>query len=124
VAVLGETDPAGLHLVGTLVEAARELESDLPTLADFNDEAAAMSVGSSVLAQLVLTRCAYQAYAGAQGAPLAALFRRFRDTPGELAARHTDQELGRVLGRDIDPALGAIPDAFALPAAARFGHAA
>ena len=110
VAVLGETDPAGLRLVGSLAEAAATLADDLPALAAFEREFGAMDVVSSVLAELAITRGVYAAYAAADTAPLARLFTTFG--PG-LRPRDADYELGRMLAERVHPAIAAIPSRFA-----------
>jgi hypothetical protein len=110
VVVLGETDPAGLHLVGSLAEAAAALDDDLPTLSEFETEFGRMDVGRSVQAELMITRAAYAAYAQHGANALARLYAAFaapRDT------RDADYELGRMLARRVHPAIAAIPGRFA-----------
>ena len=114
VAVLGETDPAGLRLVGSLAEAAAKLDDALPTLAAFEAEFGRMDVVASVLAELAITRGVYVAYAWGQTAPLARLFATFR---GARVERDADYELGRMLATRVHPAIAAIPARF-LPARA------
>ncbi|HEX6136975.1 MAG TPA: hypothetical protein VF059_04920 [Casimicrobiaceae bacterium] len=110
VAVLGETDPAGLRLVGSLAEAAATLDDDMPSLAGFEAEFGQMDVVPSVLAELAITRGAYAAYAAGHTAPLARLFAALRD---HRLARDADYELGRMLAARVHPALAAIPARFA-----------
>jgi len=110
VAVLGETDPAGLRLVGSLAEAAAKLDDALPTLAAFEAEFGRMDVVASVLAELAITRGVYVAYAWGQTAPLARLFATFR---GARVERDADYELGRMLATRVHPAIAAIPARFA-----------
>ena len=113
VAVLGETDPAGLRLVGSLAEAAATLTDAMPTLTRFEAEFGRMDVVSSVLAELAITRGVYAAYAVDHTAPLARLFATFRDMRDN---RDADYELGRMLATRVHPAIAAIPARFA-PAA-------
>jgi hypothetical protein len=110
VAVLGETDPAGLRLVGSLAEAAATLGDDMPSLARFEAEFGQMDVVPSVLAELAITRGAYAAYASGHTAPLARLFAALRD---DRMSRDADYELGRMLATRVHPALAAIPAHFA-----------
>ena len=110
VAVLGETDPAGLRLVGSLAEAAATLDDALPTLAAFEAEFGRMDVVASVLAELAITRGVYVAYAWAQTAPLARFMAAFRDVRVD---RDADYELGRMLATRVHPAIAAIPARFA-----------
>jgi hypothetical protein len=110
VVVLGETEPAGLHRVGSLAEAAVALEDDLPTLAEFEAEFGRMDVARSVLAELMITRAAYAAYAQ-HGTAALARFRAAFTVPRD--ARDADYELGRMLARRVHPAIAAIPGRFA-----------
>lgn len=100
VAVLGGTDPLGLHRIATLAEAGSLLAGDTPTVAEF--EAARHTLGpvASVLVQLAMTRHAFAAYADAQAEPLARWFAMARE-PREPDADH---ELGRWLARDVHAA--------------------
>ena len=124
VAGLGETDPSGLHLVGTLVEAVRELDNGLPTLEAFNDDASGISFASAVLGDLSLARTVYPVYASEQGEPLSRLLSYFRSSAqAPTTARLADSDLARMLGRDVHPAFARIPDAFS-PGRAAFGRAA
>lgn len=103
VAVLGQTDPAGMHRVGTLAEAARALDAAAvggSALAGLEDTADPFA---SVVAQLALTRGVYEAYADAHVAPLARWFELAR---AGARAPDADHELGRMLARDVHPALG------------------
>jgi len=105
VAVLGETDPAGLHRLGTLAEATRELETQRPHVVKFG---AQLTPFEAVLVQLALTRAAYTAYAEKEDAPLARWFGvacRHKTTP---IAPDADRELGRMLAREVHPAIGAL----------------
>jgi len=112
VAVLGETDPAGLRLVGSLAEAAATLAGGMPTLATFERDFGDMDVVPSVLAELAITRSVYAAYAAERTAPLARLFVAFDTT---RSPRDADYELGRMLAERVHPALAAIPSKFAAP---------
>jgi hypothetical protein len=117
VAVLGETDPAGLRLVGSLAEAAAKLDDALPTIAAFEAEFGRLDVVPSVLAELAITRGVYVAYAWGQTAPLARFLDAFRDVRVD---RDADYELGRMLATRVHPAIAAIPARFA-PAGAGLG---
>ena len=124
VAGLGETDPSGLHRLGTLVEAVRELDNGLPTLEAFNDDMRGISFASAVLGELSIARTVYPVYASEQGEPLLRLLNYFRSsvqapTPTRLA----DSELARTLWRDVHPVFARIPDAFS-PGRLAFGRAA
>ncbi|MGE5171714.1 MAG: hypothetical protein ACM3JC_15230 [Rudaea sp.] len=110
VVVLGETDPAGLHLVGSLAEAAATLDDDLPTLAEFETQFGRMDVARSVQAELMITRAAYAAYAQ-HGAVVLARFHAALAAPRD--ARDADYELGRMLAARVHPAIAAIPGRFA-----------
>jgi hypothetical protein len=112
VAVLGETDPAALRLVGSLAEAAATLAGGMPTLETFERDFGDMDVVSSVLAELAITRGVYAAYAAERTAPLARLFVAFDTT---RSPRDADYELGRMLAERVHPALSAIPSKFAAP---------
>jgi hypothetical protein len=109
VAVLGETDPAGLLLVGSLAEAAATLDDGMPTLAQFEARFGRMDVVQSVLAELAITRGAYAAYASAGTAPLARLFAVFR---GGSPRRGVECALAGMLASRVHPAIAAIPALF------------
>lgn len=102
IAVLGETDPLGLHRIGTLAEAGSLLAGDTPSVAEFEAAQGALDPVASVLAQLALTRAVFAAYADEQAEPLARWFALAR-APREPDADH---ELGRWLARDVHAALG------------------
>lgn len=112
IAVLGETDPSGLHRLGTLAEAARLLDHALPTLELFEDPADGLPVAVSVLAQLALTRAAFAAYADAHTQPLARWF-ALHDAP---AAAGMEASAGdayrRHLGNAVHAAIAAVPQQF------------
>ena len=110
VAVLGETDPAGLRLVGSLAEAAATLTDAMPPLARFEAEFGQMDIVPSVLAELAITRGVYAAYAVDGTAPLARMFATFRS---DRHHRDADYELGRMLATRVHPAIAAIPARFA-----------
>jgi hypothetical protein len=110
VAVLGETDPQSLRLVGSLAEAAAPLDDAMPSLREFEEAFGRMEVVPSVLAELAITRCVYVAYAERGTAPLARMFAAFSDTRAE---RDADYELGRMLAARVHPAIAAIPARFA-----------
>lgn len=109
VAVLGDTDPAGLRLIGALAEAARALDDDLPTLREFERGFGPMDAVSSVLAELAITRAVYAAYAKRETAPLVDLFTGLRASTEPDA----DHELGRMLRPRLHPSIASIPAAFA-----------
>ncbi|HTP98094.1 MAG TPA: hypothetical protein VMN56_02130 [Casimicrobiaceae bacterium] len=102
IAVLGETDHAGLHRLGALAEATRPLGGITRDVTALGACDAKLTPFEAVLVQLALTRAAYAAYADEQDAPLTRWFdlaRRERDA---------DHELGRLLARDVHPAIGAL----------------
>jgi hypothetical protein len=103
VAVLGETDPDGLHRLGTLAEAVRALDEHTPHVATFG---AHLTPFNAALVQLALTRAAYAAYAQSEDAPLARWFAIARTT--SPLTPDADHELGRMLARDVHPAIGAL----------------
>jgi hypothetical protein len=108
VAVLGETDTAALHLVGTLADATATLADATPTLTDYERADGALDIVPSVLVQLALTRGVFAAYAVAQAEPLARWFAQSRialPSPGTPVA---DAELAQMLARDVHPAVGAL----------------
>lgn len=106
VAVLGETDPIGLHRVGTLAEATRELSAMTPHASKLGGRAKP-SPFEAVLVQLALTRGAYDAYADERGAPLARWFHLARKGGPETPAA-----VARALSRDVHPAIGALAAAW------------
>ena len=110
VAVLGATDPSGLRLVGSLAEAARTLDDELPTLPEFERGFGPADAISKVLAELAIARSVYNAYARWDTAPLVDLFNGLRASTDPDA----DWEFGRMLGPRIHPSIAAIPDAFAV----------
>ena len=118
VAVLGETDPAGLRRVRALADAGATLADALPTLAEFEANFGSMDVIPSVLAELAITRSAYVAYSVYQAQPLVRLFAAFRNS---RLSRDADYELGRMLATRVHPSIAAIPLRFAC---ARVGRAA
>lgn len=102
VAVLGETDAAALHRLGTLAEAAREIPSVMPRVSAAEGRLA-LTPFEAVLMQLELTRAAYAAYADARSAPLARWFALARKAaPRQRAA------IARALVRDVHPVIGAL----------------
>ncbi|MFO1304177.1 MAG: hypothetical protein U1F54_10620 [Burkholderiales bacterium] len=102
VAVLGETDPDALHRVGTLAEAAREIDSVMPRVAASAGRPA-LTPFEAVLMQLELTRAAYPAYADDRSAPLGRWFALARKPASVSRA-----SIARQLARDVHPAIGAI----------------
>ena len=120
VAVLADTDPAGLHRVGTLAEAARWLDDAAVGAGGLRSSPSGRTAGpprgdeaadpfASVLVQLALTRGVYEAYADAHAAPLARWFDAAR---ANRPAPDADHELGRMLARDVHPALGRLATRF------------
>jgi hypothetical protein len=102
VAVLGETDPDGLHRLGTLAEAARELASITPHPGKLAARPA-LSPFDAMLAQLALTRAAYVAYAEQRGEALARWFNLARHPRADRRG-----DAARVLWREVHPAIGAL----------------
>jgi hypothetical protein len=102
VAVLGETDPEGLHRLGTLAEAARELAPITPHPSKLAARPK-LSAFHAVLAQLALTRGAYVAYAEERGAALARWFSLARHPRADRRG-----DAARVLWREVHPAIGAL----------------
>ena len=109
VAVLGDTDPSGLRLVGSLADAAHALDDELPTLAEFERGFGPLDAISKVLAELAIARSVYNAYARWDTAPMVDLFNGLRASTDPDA----DWELGRMRGSRIHPSIAAIPDSFA-----------
>ena len=70
IAVLAETEPAALHRIGSLAEAARELAAHTPTVTEFEAAQSLLDPERSVLLQLALTRAAFAVYAEAGTTPL------------------------------------------------------
>ncbi|MCC6196816.1 MAG: hypothetical protein IT518_20375 [Burkholderiales bacterium] len=125
VAVLGETDPTGLHRIGTLAEATRALAAITPAASALR---AGLAPFHAMLVQLALTRAAYEAYADAQDAPLARWFALVTRMPPEASLRaaspqgaehlgaalrcsiapDADHELGRMLTHEVHAAIGAL----------------
>jgi hypothetical protein len=113
VVVLGETDPIGLRRLGSLADAAATLASHTPSLAEFEARFGRMDVMPSVLAQLALTRGVYQAYAAAQGAPLARLATIFGPAGRALDVPMAHPAgLRQHLALHAHATLAAIPDLF------------
>ena len=110
VGVLGTSDPAGMRLIGSLAQAARALDADMPTLADFECGFAPMDAVWSVLGQLAITRAVYGAYARRDMKPLVDLLAIARASVEPDA----DHELGRMLRARLHPSIASIPDAFAV----------
>jgi len=106
VAVLGETDPAALHRLGTLAEATRELTAVTPHASRLAGRPKP-SPFEAVLVQLSLTRAAYVAYAEERGAALARWFSLARKAGAE-----TRGDIARVLSRDVHPSIGALAAAW------------
>lgn len=119
IAVLAESDPPGLRLVGSLADAAATLDDALPTLGDFDGQSATVDAFASVLAQLAITRRVYIAYAWGGTGTLAQMFSLFRGAHREPDADH---ELGRWLSARVHPAIATIPAQFS--SAQRFDLAA
>lgn len=103
VAVLGETEPAALHRIGSLAEATRTLAAATPPARALGGDLAPFA---AMLVQLALMRAAYVAYAEERAAPLARWFALAR--AGNAQVPDADHELGRMLARDVHPAIGAL----------------
>ncbi len=103
VAVMAETDTDGLHRLGTLAEATRALAGITRAVDELGAPGVRLKPFEAVLIQLAITRAAYAAYADAQDAPLAAWFAHAR-----RPSRDADFELGRMLARDVHPALAGL----------------
>jgi hypothetical protein len=110
VAVLGDTDPAGLRLIGSLAEAARALDGDMPTLSEFERGFGAVDAIAQLLGELAIARSVYTTYARSDTVPLAELWNGVRTSTDPDA----DWEFGRMLGPRIPASIAAIPDAFAV----------
>jgi len=108
VAVLGETDPSGLHRLGTLAEAARALAASTPDVSSLGAAQCDLSPFEAALVQLALTRAAYAAYADRKDAPLARWFAHARKKNVVPIAPDADHEIGRMLAREVHPELGAL----------------
>jgi len=104
VAVLAESEPAALHRLGSLAEAARELAALTHSVAEFEAADGTLEPAHSVLTHLALTRAAFAVYAEAGTAPLQRWLEAARAPAAEPDADH---ELGRFLTR-IHPALAAL----------------
>jgi hypothetical protein len=108
VAMLGETDPSGLHRIGTLAEAARMLADATPTVAEFEAAAGSMAPAASILVHLDFTRAGFAAYADAQATPLARWFELARNGQAALREPDADHELGPWLARNVHPAFAQV----------------
>jgi hypothetical protein len=111
VAVLGETDPAALHRLGTLAEATRALAPITPHASKLAARGKP-SPFEAVLVQLALTRATYVAYAEERGAALSRWFNLARKPGSESRG-----DIARVLSRDVHPAIGALAEAWEAQAA-------
>jgi hypothetical protein len=108
VAVLGHTDPGGLHRLGTLAEAVRALESSTPDVTMLGSAHCALSPFEAALVQLTLTRAAYAAYAEDEDEPLARWFAYACRKNIAPITPDADHEIGRMLAREVHPELGAL----------------
>jgi len=108
VAVLGETDPSGLHRLGTLAEAARTLATSTPDVSSLGAAQSELSPFEAALVQLALTRAAYAAYADRKDAPLARWFAQARRKNTAAVSHDAEREIGRMLAREVHPELGAL----------------
>ena len=106
VAVLGETDPDGLHRLSALADAALLLADATPTLREFDAGCGTLDPVSSVLAHLALTRSVFLAYAAARAQPLARWFAIACAAGRRKSPPDADHELGRLLTREVHPAIG------------------
>ena len=111
VAVLCETDPAGMHRIGTLVEAASLLEASTPSVGEFEAAEGTLVPACSVLTHLRLTRVALAAYAEARAEPLARWFALACAQGTQSREPDADHELGRLLAGDVHPALARLVEA-------------
>jgi len=110
IAVLGETEPAALHRIGSLAEAARLLRDLTHTVAEYEAADGALEPAQAVLTQLALTRAAFAVYADAQVAPLQRWLAAAQDEAHGLRDADADHELGCALA-GVHPALDALaPD--------------
>lgn len=105
-AVLGETEPAALHRLGTLAQAAHELVAQTLPVTALAAPGSRLTPFDAVLVQLALTRAVYLAYAERGDAPLVQWFERARAAVDAPFVPDADHELGRMLAHDIHPALG------------------
>lgn len=112
VAVLGETDPSGLHRLGTLAEAAQHLDHALPTLETFEAPESGIEVGVSVLAQLALTRSAFAVYADAHTKPLGQWFAHDDDAVPATEDADGGDAFRRYLASRVHAAVAQVPDRF------------
>lgn len=106
VAVLGETEPAALRRLGALAEAAGTLAAQTRHVASLGAAARPITPFDAVLVQLAITRAVYLAYAEHEDAPLVRWFEQACAAGSGPIAPDADHELGRMLARDIHPALG------------------
>lgn len=106
VAVLGETEPAALHRLGALAEAAHGLLGQTLPVTALAAPGSRLTPFEAVLVQLALTRAVYLAYAERGDAPLAQWFEQARSAGASPVVPDADHELGRMLTRDVHPALG------------------
>jgi len=104
--VLGETDPDGLHRLSALADAALLLADATPTLREFDAGCGTLDPVSSVLAHLALTRSVFLAYAAARAQPLARWFAIACAAGRRKSPPDADHELGRLLTREVHPAIG------------------
>ena len=106
VAVLGETEPAALHRLGTLAEAAHGLGAQALPVTALAAPGSRLTPFDAVLVQLALTRAVYLAYAERGDAPLVQWFERASAEGMSPVVPDADHEIGRMLARDVHPALG------------------
>jgi len=106
VAVLGETEPAALHRLGALAEAAHVLASETLPVTLLAAPGGRFTPFDAVLVQLALTRAVYLAYAERGDAPLVRWFEHACTAHAGPAMPDADRELGRMLSEAIHPALG------------------
>lgn len=106
VSVLGETEPAALHRLGALAQAAHELSAQTLPVTLLASPGRRLTPFDAVLVQLALTRAVYLAYAERGDAPLANWFERACAAAAGPVIPDADHELGRMLADDVHPALG------------------
>lgn len=105
VAILGETEPAALHRLGALAEAAHTLSAQALPVTALAAPGQRLTPFDAVLLQLALTRAVYLAYADCGDAPFVRWFERACDADAATPP-DADHELGRMLSAQIHPALG------------------
>ncbi len=106
VAILGETEPAALHRLGALAQAAHELAAQTLPVTTLAAPGQRLTPFDAVLVQLALTRAVYLAYAERGDAPLVRWFERACSAGASSIEPDADHELGRFLTENVHAALG------------------